>query len=214
MGKIPIRPLFELGRSRGLRCIAVCQDLAQLEEVHGAQTVKSLVSMSGSILIGQVSQGDTAETLAKALGAREVERRNISSSSGSAGSQSVSYARETLPLYTASELGSRLGLDEKRGGVRFALALEGDAYELFWPTYPMSEVRPAHIPSPWALGLVSRAPHAIEVTRTHTAFEPPDANELPFWLDDQAISLDDASVQDELPSDEVDLFDLAIAEQH
>jgi hypothetical protein len=77
----------------------------------------------------------------------------------------------------------------------------------------MPEVRPAHIPSPWALGLVSRAPHAIEVTRTDTAFEPPDANELPFWLDDEAISLDDASVQDELPSDEVDLFDLAIAEQ-
>ena len=35
MGKIPIRPLFEVGRSRGVRCVVACQDFAQLEEVHG-----------------------------------------------------------------------------------------------------------------------------------------------------------------------------------
>ncbi|SHN40529.1 Type IV secretory pathway, VirD4 component, TraG/TraD family ATPase [Duganella sacchari] len=209
MGKIPIRPLFELGRSRGLRCIAVCQDLAQLEEVHGAQTVKSLVSMSGSILIGQVSQGDTAETLAKALGAREVERRNISTSFGSGRSQSVSYARETIPLYTAAELGSRLGYDEDRKGVRFALALEGNIYELFWPTFPMKDARAAHIPSAWANGLVTPIGHHPMDNDDNSdhpdpvvAFAPsttstPHSDE-PLWLDDgQAIPLDDASSSDD-----------------
>ena len=202
MGKIPIRPLFELGRSRGLRCIGVCQDLAQLEEIHGAQTVKSLVSMSGSILIGQVSQGDTAETLAKALGAREVERRNISTSFGPGGSHSVSYARETIPLYTASELGSRLGLDTVRGGVTFALALEGNAYELFWPSYPMPEARPAHVPSKWALGLtrpVGSDQKDLSDETDASPFDMPVKIDPAFWLDDeQALPAGDASCDDDL----------------
>jgi type IV secretory pathway TraG/TraD family ATPase VirD4 len=202
MGKIPIRPLFELGRSRGIRCIGVCQDLAQLEEIHGEKTVKSLVSMSGSILIGQVSQGDTAETLAKALGGREVERRNISISFGAERSQSVSYARESIPLYTASELGSRLGLDPKRGGVTLALALEGDAYELFWPTYRMKDVRSAHVPSKWALGLTRpiwpELPDTDDSTEA-SAFDKPVRVDTPFWLDDdQALPSDDASSLDDL----------------
>jgi hypothetical protein len=54
MGKVPIRPLFEVGRSRGVRCVVACQDLAQLEEVHGERMVKAMVSMSGTLLIGQI----------------------------------------------------------------------------------------------------------------------------------------------------------------
>jgi hypothetical protein len=211
MGKIPIRPLFELGRSRGLRCIGVCQDLAQLEEIHGAQTVKSLVSMSGSILIGQVSQGDTAETLAKALGAREVERRNISTSFGPGGSQSVSYARETIPLYTASELGSRLGLDAVRGGVTFALALEGDAYELFWPSYPIPDVRRAHVPSKWAMGLtrpIGSDPEDLTDHSDASPFDMPVKIDPAFWLDDeQALPANDASSDDDLSWAEAILAD-------
>lgn len=211
MGKIPIRPLFELGRSRGLRCIGVCQDLAQLEEIHGAQTVKSLVSMSGSILIGQVSQGDTAETLAKALGAREVERRNISTSFGPGDSHSVSYARETIPLYTASELGSRLGLDTVRGGVTFALALEGNAYELFWPSYPMPAARPAHVPSKWAMGLTrpigSDQKNLTDETDA-SPFDMPVKIDPAFWLDDeQALPAGDASCDDDLSWAEAILAD-------
>ncbi|MYN11242.1 type IV secretion system DNA-binding domain-containing protein [Pseudoduganella aquatica] len=151
-GKIPILPLFSVGRSRGIRCVAACQDLSQLEEIHGKDAVRSLVSMTGSILIGQMSQGDTAEALAKALGSREVERRNESRSYGRDGSQSVSYAREDLALYKPSELGSRLGLDSKRAGVIMALALEGNAYELFWPFFKSQDKRNAHVPSRWALG--------------------------------------------------------------
>ena len=151
-GKIPILPLFSVGRSRGVRCVAACQDLSQLEEVHGRESVRSLVSMTGSILVGQMSQGDTAESLAKALGSREVERRNESHSFGRDGSQSVSFAREDLALYKPSELGSRLGLDPKRNGVVLALALEGNAYELFWPFHKSPGRRRAHIPSRWAQG--------------------------------------------------------------
>lgn len=159
-GKIPILPIFSVGRSRGIRCVAACQDLSQLEEIHGREATRSLVSMTGSIIIGQMSQGDTAEALAKALGSREVERRNESQSYGRDGSQSVSYAREDLALYKPSELGSRLGLHPRRQGVIMALALEGNAYELFWPFAQFPEKRKAHIPSRWAQGERSHATFA------------------------------------------------------
>lgn len=158
MGKIPIRPLFEVGRSRGVRCVVACQDLAQLEEVHGPMMVKALVSMSGTVLVGQMMQGETAEQMAKALGTREVERPNVSSSyAGTGGSSNrsttVSFARDEIAIYKPSELASRLGLTPDDKGVRLALFTGGHAYELFWPKYEMRRERTAHVPAAWTLGV-------------------------------------------------------------
>lgn len=157
MGKIPIRPLFEVGRSRGVRCVVACQDLAQLEEIHGAQMVKALVSMSGTVLVGQMMQGDTAEQMAKALGTREVERANVSSSyAGTGGSSNrsttLSFARDELAIYKPSELASRLGLTPDGSGVKLALFTGGHAYELFWPKFDMANTRAAHKPAEWTRG--------------------------------------------------------------
>lgn len=158
-GRIPIIPVFEVGRSRGARCVVACQDFAQVEEVHGKEALKALVSMCGAILVGQVGQGETAEALAKALGSREVERQNVSTTSGGSpggtGTRTLSYNRDELSIYKPSELGSRLGLDAERGGVVMTLALEGNAYELFWPHFEMTAKRPAHKPAAWTLGLPS-----------------------------------------------------------
>lgn len=157
MGKIPIKPLFEVGRSRGVRCVVACQDFAQLEEVHGKETVKALVSMSGTLLVGRVGPGETADTLAKALGSRDVERANlaISRNGGGTGGKSttLSYSRDEVPLYRPSELASRLGEDPARGGVVLALATQGEVYELFWSYASFPATRKAHIPADWTLGL-------------------------------------------------------------
>lgn len=157
MGAVPIRALFEVGRSRGLRCVVACQDLAQLDEIHGEKTVKALVSMTGTLLVGQVGRGETAEALAKALGAREVERKSVSATFGGAGdgrgSRTLSFNRDELFIYKPSELGSRLGLDASRGGVVMALALEGDVFELFWPHASFQSVRPGHVPAAWTYGV-------------------------------------------------------------
>jgi hypothetical protein len=165
MGKIPIKPLFEVGRSRGVRCVVACQDFAQLEEVHGKETVKALVSMSGTLLVGRVGPGETADALAKALGSRDVERANLATShnGGGAGGKSttLSYSRDEVPLYRPSELASRLGEDPDRGGVVFALATQGEVYELFWPYASFKKERRAHIPADWTLGL-GEAPQAWE----------------------------------------------------
>lgn len=156
MGKMPIRALLELGRSRGFRCVLACQDLAQLEEIYGALMVKAMVSMVGTILVGQLMQGDTAEQLCKALGTREVERQNISSSQNGSGfsgrSTTLSFSRDELAIYKPSELASRLGPTPDRKGVKFALCAGGNAYELFWPHYKMSIARLAHVPAPWTIG--------------------------------------------------------------
>ncbi len=155
MGKIPVRPLFEVGRSRGVRCVVACQDFAQLEEIYGAPMVKAIVAMSGTLLVGQMMQGETAEQLCKAFGTREVERANVSSSSGGAGSgrsHTLSFNRDEVPLYKPSELSSRLGLTHDATGVRLVLFTGGDAFELTWPLFPERRVRAAHRPAQWTLG--------------------------------------------------------------
>lgn len=162
MGKVPVRALFEVGRSRGFRCVVACQDFAQLEEIYGAPMVKALVAMSGTILVGQIMQGDTAEALCKAFGTREVERANLSSSyQGSGGSSNrsstLSYNRDEIALYKPSELASRLGLTPDGRGVRLVLFTGGDAYELFWPHFNMRDERAGHVPAPWTLAVQRRA---------------------------------------------------------
>ena len=155
MGRLPIRALLELGRSRGFRCVLACQDLAQFEEIYGALMVKAMVSMVGTILVGQLMQGDTAEQLCKALGTREVERQNISSSQNGSGfsgrSTTLSFSRDELAIYKPSELASRLGPTPDRKGVKLALCAGGNAYELFWPHHKMTVARPAHVPAPWTV---------------------------------------------------------------
>ncbi|WP_156966902.1 type IV secretion system DNA-binding domain-containing protein [Paraburkholderia ferrariae] len=153
-GKIPIRELFEVGRSRGVRCVVACQDFAQLEEVHGPLLVRALTSMCGTLVVGQMSPGETAEQLCKNLGSREHERRNVSvSADGSKRSETVSFSRESVPLYSPSELASRLGPTRDGKGVRLLVVADGDAHELFYPIVRLRRARRAHAPAPWTLGI-------------------------------------------------------------
>ena len=170
MGKIPVRPLFEVGRSRGVRCVVACQDFAQLEEIYGAPMVKALIGMCGTLLVGQIMQGETAEQLCKAFGSREVERANTSASYGGAAggsnrSTTLSFNRDEVALYKPSELSSRLGLTEDGKGVVLILFTGGQAFELFWPHYQLRRERVAHVPAPWTLGPVGVADASAEGAR-------------------------------------------------
>ena len=163
MGKIPVRPLFEVGRSRGVRCIVACQDFAQLEEVHGKEGTRALVSMCGTLMVGRVGPGETAETLSKNLGNREVERSNLSTSyDGKAGSSgpttTLTYSRDSLALYVPAELAARLGDKPAMNGCVFAVAVQGKVYEILWPYFTLPKLRKAHVPAPWTLGLQQDMP--------------------------------------------------------
>ncbi|MFT4434171.1 type IV secretion system DNA-binding domain-containing protein [Caballeronia sp. 15715] len=152
-GKLPVRALFEVGRSRGVRCVVVCQDLAQIEEIYGDKMLRALVAMCGTLIVGQTMSGETADKLCKALGSREVERANISTSSdganGRAGSQTLSFTRDEISLYKPAELGSRLGPTPDQKGVALCVFTQGDAHELIWPFFPMPKARPAHVRAKW-----------------------------------------------------------------
>lgn len=158
MGKIPIRPLFEVGRSRGVRCVVACQDFAQLEEVHGKEGTRALISMCGTLMVGRIGPGETAETLSKNLGTREVERSNVSTSyDGKAGSTSptttLTYSRDSLALYVPAELAERLGDKPALNGCVFAVAVHGKTYEILWPYCSLLKVRKAHVPAAWTTGM-------------------------------------------------------------
>ncbi|MGS1004384.1 type IV secretion system DNA-binding domain-containing protein [Burkholderia glumae] len=173
-GKIPIRALFEVGRSRGVRCVVACQDFAQLEEIHGEPFVRALVSMCGTLVVGQMSPGDTAEKICKALGQREHERRNVSvSGAGPQKSNTVSYSRESVPLYSPSELASRLGPTRDGKGVKLLVVAGGDAHEIFYPIASLPRMRPAHVPAPWTLGPGREAEKQAELG------DAPDLSRLP-----------------------------------
>lgn len=152
-GKLPVRALFEVGRSRGVRCVVVCQDLAQIEEIYGDKMLRALVAMCGTLVVGQTMSGETADKLCRALGSREVERANISTSSdganGRAGSQTLSFSRDEISLYKPAELGSRLGPTADQKGVALCVFTHGDAHELVWPFFPMPKARPAHVRAKW-----------------------------------------------------------------
>lgn len=157
MGKIPIRPLFEVGRSRGVRCIVACQDFAQLEEVHGKEGTRALISMCGTLMVGRVGPGETAETLSKNLGNREVERSNVSQSfegkPGSSGpTATLTYSRDSLALYVPAELASRLGEKPAQQGCVFAVSVQGAIFEILWPYVKLPKQRKAHLPALWTLG--------------------------------------------------------------
>ena len=157
MGKIPIRPLFEVGRSRGVRCIVACQDFAQLEEVHGKEGTRALISMCGTLMVGRVGPGETAETLSKNLGNREVERSNVSQSfDGKPGvsgpTTTLTYSRDSLALYVPAELASRLGEKPAQQGCVFAVSVQGAVFEILWPYVKLPKQRKAHLPAVWTMG--------------------------------------------------------------
>lgn len=162
LGNVPVRALFEVGRSRGVRCVIACQDLAQVEAIYGKEQVKSLTAMCGTLIIGQVGAGETAEILSKAIGSREVERENVSASFNAQGatggkSTTITYNRDELALYKPSELTSRLGPQITPGGVVMCVSTGGNAYELYWPFVSPPKERKASIPAAWTLGTASKS---------------------------------------------------------
>ncbi|WP_429404588.1 type IV secretion system DNA-binding domain-containing protein [Paraburkholderia sp. GAS82] len=156
-GKLPVRPLFEVGRSRGVRCVIACQDFAQLEELYGDKAIRALLAMCGTLVVGELMPGETAESICKTFGSREVERRNVSVSQGRGENRtiSVSYSRDDIALYKPAELASRLGKTGDGTGVKMILFTRGEAYELVWPYCELPIKRPAHEPAPWTLGAQS-----------------------------------------------------------
>lgn len=218
MGKLPME-LFSMGRSRGVRAIIATQDFAQLEAIHGAPAVKALVSMVGTMIVGQTMQGESAELLCRAFGTREVERANVSTPQGAAGPKgsTLSFSRDEVPLYKPSELASRLGLSPDGQRVTLILFTGGVAYELAWPLFKMGEERPAHVAAPWTRGVRRSAngtpsdpslesPSSLRASHSGCVRAPtPRVVDLEKSAYDNLLLLDcDASIRNQIVGDNAD----------
>jgi hypothetical protein len=206
LGKVPMLPLFSMGRSRGVRCVVATQDLAQLEEIHGAPAVKALVSMVGTVIVGQTMQGESADLLCKAFGTREVERPGAAQPRHDGPG---SFSRDEVPLYKPSELSSRLGLSKDGQSVKLILFTGGTAHELSWPIFHMREERPAHVLASWLKR--AKGPVGADGKRLGRASEPPsDATLLERPREEHgsdaeaAMPESDASFADGLDADDGD----------
>ncbi|WP_373990903.1 type IV secretion system DNA-binding domain-containing protein [Duganella sp. BuS-21] len=111
-----------LGRKHGLVVVAGLQSTAQLERLYGRESATVLRSCFRNLVVLAIARSDpmTADELSRALGEREVLRREVSRSNGANGlgeSQSLRHAQERLVL--GSEVA---GLPNLEG----YLALAGD----------------------------------------------------------------------------------------
>ena len=120
IGKVEmIQKLLAVGRSKGARVVLLAQDIAQIRSTYGADFVKTIKSMVGTIIVGRTAGGETAEMVSSQwAGTREIERLNTTTQGN--GAASKSWQPHTVPVVHPSELESELG---KRGNKIHALLI-------------------------------------------------------------------------------------------
>ena len=136
---------LSLGRSKGCRCVAGTQSIAQLKQIYshdGADALLGMFTMFASMRVGGL--GESATYAANAFDDREIERP-----SQSADGQGTTWHRETLPLVTPSDLVQLPQPDRK--GVQGYLLLPGyhAVYQLRWPYHNLATQANEHCPASW-----------------------------------------------------------------
>lgn len=119
LGRIDgLRDLLEKGRKYGVGVIACLQSLAQLDQSYGRDEARILIDNFRNWLILNTPGSESAQYFSKAIGSVEIERTEMSQSTGPSGrSQSLSQRLEQKPLVLASEI---LTLPNLTGFVKIA----------------------------------------------------------------------------------------------
>jgi type IV secretory pathway TraG/TraD family ATPase VirD4 len=113
------------------------QDTAQLQAIYGQDGTNAWTSMIGTSIYGRIQGGPTAQSIAKRIGDREVERPNeVNSHQSGQASSSLSYTREVLPIILQSQLLTDLGTTAT--GVK--VLLDGFAEGVYLLEYPYAQL--------------------------------------------------------------------------
>lgn len=191
LGKVEaVFPLCEIGRSKGVRVVIGTQDIPQIKEDYGEHRTNALVSMVGTHIVARVMPGETADYIAeKLIGEREVERLDVSASSGTGrapgvfttgGTRTSSWKLVREPVMLPSEL-LQLGPDLKLGGVKVLVSGIGeDLLEVLVPFSDPRKLRPASVIADWTR--YPRQPIAPAIPSP--AQEPPQP--VPLWAEEEA----------------------------
>lgn len=160
LGKVePIFPMCEIGRSKGVRVVIGTQDISQIKKIYGAEATDALVSMVGTHVMARISSGETASYITeKIIGEREIERLDVSTSSGTGrapgifttgGTRTSSWKTVREPVILPSEL-LQLGPDPDLGGVKVFLSGIGEyVLEVLIPFSTPGKHRPASVIADW-----------------------------------------------------------------
>lgn len=196
---------LEIGRSKGCCVWIGIQDIAQLRELYGENTVDAWSSMVGTYLIARTQGVETPEWLSRLVGERSIRRYSSSISSptdplgqsGQGSTRSEQWEAADLAVIRPDEITSTLG--PEAGGVK-ALFLTGGktVYRLRFPYPPKKNIRPSYDPAPWVLrgdgedttdtpaappagsetAIPATAPEAPERETEHEDMLPPDLPDL------------------------------------
>lgn len=152
LGKCEAIPkLLAFARSKGCRVVGIVQDFSQLKEAYGQNETKAMLSMVGTLFIGQTAGSETADTICQQIiGKREIERRNITDQGG--GKSSSSWSRDEILVVHPSELQTELGPKKLNNAKKFthinALVLGLGEYALNLP-FSFVAPTPAREPFVW-----------------------------------------------------------------
>lgn len=190
LGKVePIFPMCEIGRSKGVRVVIGTQDISQIKKIYGTESTEALVSMVGTHIVARVSAGETAHLICeKLIDEREVERLDVSTSSGTGrspgiftagGTRTNSWKTVREPVMLPSEL-LQLGPVPGQGVKVMVLGVSEDVLEVLIPFSTPGKHRPASVIADWTR--FPRQPITAPVATP--AQEPPQP--MPSWAEEVA----------------------------
>lgn len=194
LGKVEaVFPLCEIGRSKGVRVVIGMQDISQLKKIYSDHQASALVSMVGTHVVTRVSSGETADFICeKLIGEREIERLDVSTSSGtgsapgiftSGGTRTNSWKPVREPVMLPSEL-LQLGPVPGQGVKVLLLGIGGDVLEVLIPFSDPRQLRPGSVIAEWTRH--PRPPVAEPVPSVPMQEEPqPQSQPIPSWAEEE-----------------------------
>ncbi|MBJ6984039.1 type IV secretion system DNA-binding domain-containing protein [Luteimonas sp. MC1750] len=145
VGKINFAPLVDKGRSKGVVFVAGVQDLAQLRDIYGDNTVKAIQGMVGTQIICRVQMGETRDELSRLMGTNKVARMDYG--------PGAKLHNEGTPVVYPNQLTDMLGprkIKKEPGFVIRAIVQQGgDLLLLDFPGQPMPDLRKGQVAAEW-----------------------------------------------------------------
>lgn len=166
IGKINFAPLVDKGRSKGVVVVAGVQDLAQLREIYGDNSVKALAGMVGTHIICQIQMSETREELSKLLGTNKVARMDHAAG--------AKLHNEGQPVVYPNQLTDMLGFrkvpkkhkTDPGFAIRAIVQQGGDLLLLDFPGQPLPDKRKGQVAAGW-----TTKPAGFETPRADNSIE-------------------------------------------
>lgn len=201
LGKVEtVFSMAAIGRSKGIRVVIGLQDIAQSKKIYGAELTEALLSMVGTHVATRVSAGETANYICeKLIGEREIERLDLSTSSGTGrspgiftpgGTRTSSWKLVREPVMLPSEL-LQLGPVPGQGVKVLVLGVGEDALEVLIPFSTPRQLRPGSVIADWTG--YPRQPVAVPaIPPVVPAQETPQPQQtkpqpVPSWAEEEAV---------------------------